>query len=872
MKREEYTKYKQINNYNKGRNNTTYSNQTVEYYKRVEKNTLSNTSGINNSRYKQYTSTATNNSTYNHGNKIGKTNSSSSNSGNLNNSYSSKQKYSFAEKVKEKNNYIYYVSGVGYVNKNEDNKNSKNVIKVNNPPPKPMPKPKERVSIKIQQTKNLSDMRKELVDNYQYHETKDLKKEKKESVVTHKRLCEPVYSTIQTNSKKYSSHTEQPKTVNKSYQRKEYEIIETKKPSQQIINISNINVSTNYRRENQNANINKYNININKQNNRSVKHYNNINENRRQNSFSKRDETDKIKKNYVYNRKEVSADRKRNYIRSDNTNISNIHNISNTNYIRQRDNKINMNTNQTRISNRIYNRNQNENQNQSQNYNNLQRHEIRAISKDKTTKNDYSKGTINKIETKRPIHRIRRDNNPININTSQNQNQLTRINRRNVYESHTQEINQRIKDVYNKVNNNRNKIEVFEHKGNYYPLEAVRQIEHIYEFNRGENIPQQLEQIAIYESGDRNRMERMEEQYASDIQMDFNQISQNIPQQVQEIEVHEKRENIPQHVQQIEVYEGNNNENRDNGENVSQDIEKNEDISQNMEEENIEQNNFEEQEEAKDEQEIYNNNQENQEIEMENKELEEHEEKNIDLIQNNEQNDLNEVEQNIENIDDIEEKEGNLQLENNIQMEEEFEEENKNDKLQMQKVDYDDYIPGQNVKPFIHEENNQREEEFYEMNQNQRQYENNQFNDEKNYTHFCPIHGIYHTPYNQNIDYDMQGQYQQNRNLYPELDQNGMVVNADNYKFYESKNLKNEEENNSLTLHHLRGEDKYMKNNTASNIYVATKVVPIITDSNFSNYEEFNSGNKINNEVENEHFHDVNCPIHGDKNIQNQNK
>ena len=866
MKREEYTKYKQINNYNKGRNNTTYSNQTVEYYKRVEKNTISKNNAINNSRYNQCTSTTNNNTSYNRDNKIGRTNSFASNQRSLNNSYSSKQKFSFAEKVKEKNNYIYYVSGVGYVNKNEDNKNEKKVIKVNNPPPKPKPKPKERISIKIQQTKNISDMRKELVDNYQYHETKDLRKEAKQSIVTHKRLCEPVYSTIQKNSKKYSSHTEQPKTINKSYQRKEYEIIETRKPLQQNINKSNINISTNYKRENQNTNININKYNINKQSSKSVKHYNNINENKRQNSFSKRDETDKIKNNYVYNRREISVDKKRNYVRNDNINVTNISNFNNRNYQREKENKINTNTNQIKtnnISNRIYNRNQN--QNQSQNYNNIQRHEIRAVSKDKTTKNNYSKGNSSIIENKRPLNRITRDNH-VNIN----QNQNTRINRRNVYESRTQEINQRIKNVYNTVNNNRNTVEVFEHRGNYFPLEAVRQIEHIYELNRGENIPQQMEQIAIYESGVRDGMERMDEPYTSDVQIDFNEISQNIPQQVQEIEVHEKMENIPQHVQQIEVYEGNNN--RDNRENIPQDIEKTEDLYQNMEEENIEQNNFGQQEEVKDEQEIYNNNQENQEIEIENKELEEHEEKNIDLMQNNEQNDINEVVQNIENIDDLEEKEGNLQLENNIQMEEEFEEENKNDKLQMQKIDYDNYSPGQNIKPFMHEDNNTKEEEFFEMNQNQRQYENNRLNNEQNYTHFCPIHGIYHTPYNQNIIFDMQGQYQQNRNKYPEIGEDGMVVNADNYKFYESKNLKNEEENNSLTLHHLRAEDKYMNNNTASNVYVATKVVPILTDSNFSNYEEINSGNNINNDIENEHFHDENCPIHGDKNNQNQNK
>ena len=867
MKREEYTRYKQINNYNKGRNNTTYTNQTVEYYKKVEKNTISSNSGITNSRYNQYTSNASkasnanNKSSYNHNIQKGKTNSFSSTQKNLNNSYSSKQKFEFAEKVREKNNYIYYVSGVGYVNKNEENKNEKKVTKPKNPPPKP----KERTNIKIQQTKNISDMRKELLDNYQYHETKDLRKEAKQSVVTHRRLCEPVYTTIQKNSKKYSSHTEQP--INKSYQRKEYEIIETRKPVQQTTKNNNINI--NYRidrtkRENQTQIQNRYNINnANKISSRSVKHYNNINENKRQNSFTKRDDKNNTKNNYVYNRREISVDTRRNYIRSDN-----INNTSNRNY--QRGNKINnttttttTTTNQSRISNRNYNRNQN--QTQTQNYNNLQRHEIRAVSKDKVNNNNnYSKERSNITESRRQYTRITREQKP-NQNTTQN----TRINRRNVYESRTQEINNRIKNVYNSVNNNRNTVEAFEHRGNYFPLEAVRPIEHMYELNRGVNIPQQMEQIAIYEGG-RNRMENLDEAYPSNVEIDFNQISQNIPQQVQEIEVHEKMENIPQHVQQIEVYEGNHD-----GENMEQNLEKNdnEDIdNNNMEEENIQQN-LEQNEEIKDEQEIFSNNQVNQEIETENKEtLEEHEEKNIDLMQNHEQNNSNEVEQNIENIDDIEEKEGNLQLENNIQMEEEFEEENKNDKLQVQKIDYDHYIPGQNIKPFTTQENIAREEELYQINQSQ--FINERLNNEQNYTNFCPIHGIYHTPYNQNIIYDMQNQYQKNRNMF-EIGEDGMVVgNTDNYKFYESKNLKNEGENNSYTLHHLRGEEKFMNsnNNTANNIYVATKVVPILTESNYSNFEEINNRNNINHDIENIHFHDENCPIHGDKNIQSQNK
>ena len=77
-----------------------------------------------------------------------------------------------------------------------------------------------------------------------------------------------------------------------------------------------------------------------------------------------------------------------------------------------------------------------------------------------------------------------------------------------------------------------------------------------------------------------------------------------------------------------------------------------------------------------------------------------------------------------------------------------------------------------------------------------------------------------------------------------------------NYKFYESQNLKNkDEEVNSLTFHHWRSREKYSNNNTvtnASNIYIETKVVPVITDSNFSE------------------THDDNCPIHGDKNINEQ--
>ena len=701
--------------------------------------------------------------------------------------------------------------------------------------------------------------------------------------MTHRRLCEPFYSVVHTrNSKKYSSYTEQPKTINKSFQRPEYEIIEQRKPVKQIENNSNFN----YRVE-KFSNDNKYKYIPNVKENKNSRNNNQINDNRRQNSYkrietsekitritsnyvNRRDENEKRNNNYINSRREISEKRKSNYM----SNRNDISGDKGRSYIISQNVQQNGNNRE-----KIYEPRSNRNENQ--NYSNIYRHEIKVSSRDKEIKNNYSKSNIsnsnsNNPERKRYIPKVENNQNTrpnynININTNRKN--------RNTNEPRNEERNQRIKRIQN-INNSSNTqhtVEVFEHKRNYYPLEAVKQVEQNYEMNRGENIPQQIEQIAIYER------ERINQNIPSNIQVEMRQRSQNVPQQVQEIEVHYIKgikENIPQFVQQIEVHEINNEEFGQ-----KQNMETNEEMLQNNEEENIEQN-YEQQEEVKqeqeeqgEEQEIYQENDEN--IEKGNQQIVEHEEKNIETEQINqqktekveqtEQAERNQLLLNNENIQQSGEKEGDLQVE---EMEGN---DNQDEILQIQQMDYDQNIPDQNMGQYIAQENNMRNEEIYQINQGQ--YSNmNRFNNMQNYvdvnTHYCPIHGIYHTPYNQNIIFNMNGQYHSNNinkyNLNAEIGEDGMVGDTNNYKFYESKNLKSDSEINSMTYHHLRGGEKISgNNNTDTNIYVATKVIPIITDSNFNEYQ---NEYVVNNNIENGQLHigQENCPIHGKKIVQTQ--
>jgi hypothetical protein len=98
------------------------------------------------------------------------------------------KKFEFAEKLKEKRNYIMYLSGMGH-----EKKVIETIEQI------PQDEPKDKIIEERQ-----------IIDNYNYHETKDLKKKKdprKVSVTHHQRLSSPFERTV---LKKYSSYTSKP--------------------------------------------------------------------------------------------------------------------------------------------------------------------------------------------------------------------------------------------------------------------------------------------------------------------------------------------------------------------------------------------------------------------------------------------------------------------------------------------------------------------------------------------------------------------------------------------------------------------------------------------------------------------------------------
>ena len=118
-----------------------------------------------------------------------------------------KEKYAYSGKVKEKENYLYYVSGIGYVTKDglpaKDNKPKE--IKATKTQPKPARVVGERVTIVIQNKKKEREGG-DLVENFQYYESKDIDKNNKESIVVHKRKGDPFYQNI--HGKRNSSYTQ----------------------------------------------------------------------------------------------------------------------------------------------------------------------------------------------------------------------------------------------------------------------------------------------------------------------------------------------------------------------------------------------------------------------------------------------------------------------------------------------------------------------------------------------------------------------------------------------------------------------------------------------------------------------------------------
>ena len=97
------------------------------------------------------------------------------------------EKFDYGEKAKEKKNYVYYVAGQG--------------------------QEKTEIEEMMQRGGRLKKEEKiveekEIIDNYQYHETKDIRKfHKKESQTHHQRLCSPFERT---RLRKYASYTTEP--------------------------------------------------------------------------------------------------------------------------------------------------------------------------------------------------------------------------------------------------------------------------------------------------------------------------------------------------------------------------------------------------------------------------------------------------------------------------------------------------------------------------------------------------------------------------------------------------------------------------------------------------------------------------------------
>ena len=125
-------------------------------------------------------------------------------------SYGNKEKYTFGGTVKEKDNYMYYVSGVGYVNKNgepvkREVKETKTTIRSVSQPSSSMIRD-ERNSIKIETRR--TDEKGQLIENYNYKESKDTTKKGKDSIVIHRRLGDPYYQNILEERRRYESYTQ----------------------------------------------------------------------------------------------------------------------------------------------------------------------------------------------------------------------------------------------------------------------------------------------------------------------------------------------------------------------------------------------------------------------------------------------------------------------------------------------------------------------------------------------------------------------------------------------------------------------------------------------------------------------------------------
>ena len=97
--------------------------------------------------------------------------------------------------ARKKRNYVMYESKLG-------TEKEKNVFKHDTPRPKPKPKPKAQPKPRQEEKIIQKKKKKEYLDNYQYHETKDIrdKNPNKVSIVTHQRLGDIIGGSYEESS------------------------------------------------------------------------------------------------------------------------------------------------------------------------------------------------------------------------------------------------------------------------------------------------------------------------------------------------------------------------------------------------------------------------------------------------------------------------------------------------------------------------------------------------------------------------------------------------------------------------------------------------------------------------------------------------
>lgn len=468
----------------------------VNYYRKIEKKTAS---GIGNGRYREYTSYTNNSLGRNDDNRRNSSFISSQRGLKQNRSFSNKQKYSFGGRIREKNNYVYYVSGIGYVNKNGENKQEKrqkNVIKIGQ-----RPKP-----IVMQSNEGEKEEITELIDNYQYHETKEIKRKNKETTVTHLRLCEPFYHTRSSRSRKrYSSYTEMPRGNSQgSFMRREeeYEVVKPKKITNKSISSYNNNISVT-------SNGNKYKYFSSRAGSQSTKNYGTKYIENRTNSYKRR--------NVIERKKGIPSG-----YNSKHQNIKNIYQRKNE---ERKGKELTFNNS----------------------YNNIQRHEIKVVTEKNRNNKNINKGyEYNKQK-------------PQLINLSYN-------NQRKKYNSRTKDINEEVKRKYDYkygygYGYDTSSVEcdnvMYKQNMDYSPSE-MHPTRVIYQRERMvDTIPQHIGQVQVYQS---ERSQIIPQQVQEIEFYDIQNRDPNIPQQVQEIEYYDRPniQNIPQH--EIEIYGENGNQ------------------------------------------------------------------------------------------------------------------------------------------------------------------------------------------------------------------------------------------------------------------------------------------------------------------------